>query len=179
MNHSEDKQERKNGAAEDDFMAINIQSQIYTATEDTLFTKTTSTLSGTHSLVSISHRKLRIDCLFLCASAWNASLRWALNKCMGSALARLHILSLKSFRDQSGFNSKQRTLLQLYYLLYHRYWFQPQSAIMATNTKNSKVRFWKQKTLDSLVSAWNAWTKHATLGLNWFLHFVETPTKLH
>lgn len=58
MNHSEDEQERKNGAAEDDFMAINIQSQIYTATEDTLFTKTTSTLTGTHSLVSISHRKI-------------------------------------------------------------------------------------------------------------------------
>lgn len=63
---SEDEQERKNGAAEEDFMAINRQSQIYTATEDTLFTKTTSALSKTHSLVSISHRKLRIDCLFLC-----------------------------------------------------------------------------------------------------------------
>lgn len=49
---SEDEQERISGAAEDDF---NRQSQIYTATEDTLFTKTTSTLSRTHSLVSMSH----------------------------------------------------------------------------------------------------------------------------
>lgn len=49
---SEEEQERISGAAEDDF---NRQSQIYTATEDTLFTKTTSTLSRTHSLVSMSH----------------------------------------------------------------------------------------------------------------------------
>lgn len=52
---SEDEQERKSGAAEDGFMSINRQSQIYTATEDTLFTKTPSTLSRTHSLVSMSH----------------------------------------------------------------------------------------------------------------------------
>lgn len=69
---SEDEQERKRGAAEDDFVSNNRQSQIYTATEDTLFTKTTSTLSTAHSLVStfiiISHQNLRIDCLFLCVS---------------------------------------------------------------------------------------------------------------
>lgn len=43
-------EQEKSGAAEDDYR----QSQIYTATEDTLFTKTTLTLSGAHSLVSMS-----------------------------------------------------------------------------------------------------------------------------
>lgn len=46
---SAEEQERKSGATEDR------QSQIHTATEDTLLTKTTSTLSGTHSLVRMSH----------------------------------------------------------------------------------------------------------------------------
>ena len=69
-------EQEKSGAAEDDYR----QSQIYTATEDTLFTKTTLTLSGAHSLVSMSLEYLPSEienwCLFLYASAWIASFSW-------------------------------------------------------------------------------------------------------
>lgn len=51
---SEEEQQRQAGAGEDLLSMIG-QSQIYTATEDTLFTKTTPALSKTHSLVSMSH----------------------------------------------------------------------------------------------------------------------------
>lgn len=63
---SEDEQERKSGAADDSLRQSedcpNRQSQVYTATEDTLFTKTTPALSGTHSLVSTSQYYIPSKC---------------------------------------------------------------------------------------------------------------------
>lgn len=113
---SEDEQERKSGAA-DDFMSTNTQSQVYTATEDTLFTKTTSTLSRTHSLVSMSHSYIpsKIENELVISVCFCMKCKSQLgSKQMRNALTWLHILLLlKSFRDQSGFHSKQHTLLQL------------------------------------------------------------------
>lgn len=51
---SEEEQQPQAGAGEDLLPMIG-QSQLYTATEDTLFTKNIPALSKTHSLVSMSH----------------------------------------------------------------------------------------------------------------------------
>lgn len=51
---SEEAQQRQAAGAED-LLSMNGQSQIYTATEDTLFTQTAPILSKTHSLVSVVH----------------------------------------------------------------------------------------------------------------------------
>lgn len=47
--------EEQQTAAAEDLLSKNGQSQIYTATEDTLFTQTAPILSKTHSLVSMAH----------------------------------------------------------------------------------------------------------------------------
>lgn len=51
---SGEEQERQTAAAED-LLSMNGQSQIYTATKDTLFTQTAPVVSKTHSLVSIRY----------------------------------------------------------------------------------------------------------------------------